>query len=144
MNKKGFTLVELLAVIALLGVIATIAVASVNGITDSINKNMLEKKLLMIEEAAVLMGEDNKNNIVYSGYNYDGNPCQIYYVYDLVPDYLDKDNDNDCLNLGSSEGCVVNPINKDDYLDNKEIIVYFKNKRIYAKVNMDNDLTCSN
>ena len=36
--KKAFTLIELLAVIVLLGVIITIAVPSINGIVNSINK----------------------------------------------------------------------------------------------------------
>jgi len=35
MNKKGFTLVELLIVIAVLGIIAGIAVPSMSGVTDS-------------------------------------------------------------------------------------------------------------
>jgi len=38
MNKKGFTLVELLIVIAVLGIIAGIAVPSMSGVTSSFKK----------------------------------------------------------------------------------------------------------
>lgn len=38
MNKKGFTLVELLIVIAVLGIIAGIAVPSMSGVTDTFKR----------------------------------------------------------------------------------------------------------
>ena len=40
MNKKGFTLVELLAVIVVLGLIIAIAVPSINAISIKIKENM--------------------------------------------------------------------------------------------------------
>ena len=147
MNKNGFTLIELLAVITLLGVIGGIAFVSVNGINRSIQENMLEKKVEMIEEAAVLYGEEykgalaNKNDIKkYNGYN-----CISIIVTDLIPEYLDKDNDNTCLtsNIDAGNGCVVDPSNSENYLDKYEVIIYYKNKRIHAKMDLNNNLTCS-
>ena len=64
MNKKGFTLIELLAVIVLLAVVMAIAVPAIGGITGSIQDNMLEEKVKVIEDAAVLFGQDIKGSII--------------------------------------------------------------------------------
>ncbi len=60
-NKKGFTLVELLAVIVLLGVLIAIAVPSVLGISKKIKENMYDAKLKTIEVAAEAWADDNKS-----------------------------------------------------------------------------------
>lgn len=145
MNKKGFTLIELLAVIVLLAVVMAIAVPAIGGITGSIQDNMLEEKVKVIEEAAVLFGQDIKGSIINSSTSYKDFPCKSFIVSDFVPTYLNKDNDNDCLNSESSEtvGCIIDPSDKENYLDKYEVIIYYKNKRIHAKVDVDNDLTCS-
>ncbi len=145
MNKKGFTLIELLGVITLLAVIGGIAFVSITSINKNIGEKMIEKKLEMIEEAAILYGGDIKGSIAHSLKKYSNNPCMSIIVSDLVPTYLDKDNDNNCLTEDSldGEGCIVNPNETDKYLDKKEVILYYKNKRIHAKVDMDNQLTCS-
>lgn len=149
MGKRGFTLVELLAVIVVLAIIVAIAVPSIMGINQSIKDNMLDKKITMIEEAAVLLGQDFKNRIISSEERYEIDsgryPCVSYIIGNLVPDYLDKDNDNECLNEDSTEteGCIVDPSNQNNYLDKKEVIIYYKYKRIYAIVDIDDNLTCS-
>ncbi len=61
-NKKGFTLVELLAVIVLLGVLIAIAVPSVLGISKKIKENMYEAKVKTVEVAAEAWIDDNKNS----------------------------------------------------------------------------------
>ena len=145
MNKKGFTLIELLAVIALLAIIGGIAYASVTGVTANMQKEMLNKKIDMIEEAAILYGQDVKGSIINSTKKYNNNSCVSIIVSDLIPTYMAKDNTNDCLISSSiaGNGCVVNPSNQDEYLDKYEVILYYKNKRIHAKVDIDNNLTCS-
>ena len=145
MKKKGFTLIELLAVIIVLGLLSTIAFVSITRVQKTIQNNILEKKITMIEEAAVLKGEDIKGSIINSDKHYDNYPCKSFIVSDLVPDYLDKDNDSDCLTLSSSAitGCIVDPTNNSNYLDRLEVIVYYKNKRMHAKVDKDKNLSCS-
>lgn len=145
MNNKGFTLVELLAVIVVLAIIIGIAVPSIMGINQSIKDNMLDKKVTMIEEAAVLLGQDIKGSIMNSSLKYNGNPCKSIVVSKLVPTYLDTDNNNSCLDSTSTGtvGCITDPSDAKKYLDKKEIIIFYKNKRIYAKVDVDDNLQCS-
>lgn len=146
MNNKGFTLVELLVVIAILAIVVVIAVPSVAGITQLIKDNMLEKKAEIIEESAVLLGQDIKGSIISSELRYKNSyPCKNFIISDLVPNYLDKDNDNTCLNNDSTEveGCIVDPSDNTKYMDKTKVIIYFKNKRIHAVVDLKNELSCS-
>ncbi len=63
MKNKGFTLVELLAVIALLGIIAIIAFPYVqNSITDS-KENTYEEQVRTIEYAAKRWATDNSSEL---------------------------------------------------------------------------------
>ena len=56
MNKKGFTLTELLVVIALISIIVLIAVPSVVSISKRINKRVYNAKIQEIVTAAELYG----------------------------------------------------------------------------------------
>lgn len=59
--KKGFTLVELLAVIVLLGIIMAIAIPGIYKIRDKMNEKALEAKINTIETAAVSYVQSNSN-----------------------------------------------------------------------------------
>lgn len=63
MNKKGFTIVELLAVIVIIGIIALIGTVSINAVKDNINKNMEVTKIKFVLEAAKTYGQDNRYEI---------------------------------------------------------------------------------
>ena len=63
-NKKGFTLVELLAVIVILGVLTAIAVPSVLGISKKIKTDMYESKKKTVEVALELWADDNKSSCI--------------------------------------------------------------------------------
>lgn len=145
MGKRGFTLIELLSVIVVLAIIMAIAVPSISAVSKAIKDNMLDKKVTMIEEAAILLAQDVKGSVISSTSTYQSYPCKSMIVSDLVPNYLDKDNDNTCLNASSTEtiGCIVDPSDSTNYLDKYEVIVFYKNKRMYAVVDVDNTLQCS-
>ncbi len=65
MNKKGFTLVELLMVIALLALISAIAIPNISNILESTKKeHMLDdaKKLISLAEAEVRKSYEIRNS----------------------------------------------------------------------------------
>ncbi|MBE6155728.1 MAG: prepilin-type N-terminal cleavage/methylation domain-containing protein [Firmicutes bacterium] len=65
LNKKGFTLVELLAVIALLGVILTIAVVSISSISNGVRERQKENLKASIKVAAQKYVNDTGITKVY-------------------------------------------------------------------------------
>lgn len=114
MNKKGFTLTELLATIAILSVVITIAVPAVIGVSNSIKENMYKSKIKLILQNAKLYGEDN----------YITSETRIR-ISDLCDkNYIKKDD-------GLESGCLKNP--KDNKLmDSCEIILTTTNSRVVA------------
>jgi len=62
MNKKGFTLVEVLSVIILLGLLVGIAVPNIMKSSNKAKERTLSTKIKNIEKAAVLYGQDNRNS----------------------------------------------------------------------------------
>ncbi len=61
--KRGFTLVELLAVIALIGILITISIPAYNNIKKKAAERTLENKIDMLEVAAYNYGNDNINAV---------------------------------------------------------------------------------
>lgn len=57
-SKKGVTLVELLAVVVILGIIAAIAVPTIGGLIERQEERAAESTFTSIEEAARLYAED--------------------------------------------------------------------------------------
>lgn len=84
MNKKGFTLIELVVVIVLLGLLMTIAIPSSFKLANKVKVKAYDTKVKIIEDAAKAYGQNNLS-IVRRGYssltnknysctfNYDGN-----------------------------------------------------------------------
>ena len=65
-NKKGFTLIELIVTIMLLAIIVLIALPSINGILDKNEKNNCNSLKRSIVEAAKLYASDNRYEIVWT------------------------------------------------------------------------------
>lgn len=68
-NKKGFTLVELVVVIAVLLILAAIAIPTVSGIIDKANRATDEANAKSIETAikyAITQNEISKNDATYT------------------------------------------------------------------------------
>lgn len=89
-NKKGFTLVELLAVIVILGVLTAIAVPSVLGISKKIKTDMYDSKIKTIEVAAELWADDHKSDCL--------SQINTLQVGQLIPDYLKADDNSGNFN----------------------------------------------
>lgn len=77
MNKKGFTLVELLVVIVIIGVLSVIIVPSIININKNINERLYEEKKENIVSAAILYA--NNHEEIFNGVSE-----AVVYVKDLV------------------------------------------------------------
>lgn len=58
-NKKGFTLVELLAVVAILGIVSVIAIGAYNGISNRSKQKAYDSKVSQIETSAAKWAREN-------------------------------------------------------------------------------------
>lgn len=135
-NKKGFTLVELLGVIAVLGVIMSIAFFSVSSVREKSLENILKTKLQQIEQAAVLYGQDNPSELNEScdvdGVHYN-NYCKVITVRELIAadggSYFEsgslvEDENGKYVNL-------INDVTNVSMLDDT-VQIYRKNNRVYS------------
>lgn len=71
MDKKGFTLVELLTVIVLLGLIAVITTPVIIGVLQQSKKDLNDRQIAIIEEAAEKWGVQNMRKLPKA----DGGKC---------------------------------------------------------------------
>lgn len=122
-NNKGFTLVELLAVIVILALITTIAVPAALSISGKIKDNLYCEKIDMILSSAKMYGEDNRDLLLSTT---ESSPKKIK-VGDLVGKYLKKDQD--------VVGKYIEDPRSDAFLDNDVVSIYLKYDRVYAEYN---------
>ena len=136
MNKKGFTFIELLAVLILISIVILIAVPSIKYADKKLHEKSYKTKSELILNAAKEYGDDYKEIILYSSYGTvytdpsSGStyPSVTITVRDLLNNgYVTKDND-------IKENDILDPRNDTSMLD-KSITVYIKNNRAYAVYN---------
>lgn len=115
MNKKGFTLAEVIVVIVLISIIVAIAIPSVIAIRNRINERLLESKKDTILVAAELYGQDNPQLF---------NPNEfIVTVGELVDaGYVERDTESNGKNCTDSYGCVINPVDNKSLNDVKILV----------------------
>ena len=115
MNKKGFTLTEIIVVIVLISILIAIAVPSILSIRNRINQRLLESKKDTILVAAELYGQDNSQLFITDEF--------IITVGELVnAGYVEKDVEENGENCTDSFGCVINPVDNTS-LNNVKILV---------------------
>ena len=95
-SKNGFTLVELLAVIAIIAILGITAVAAYNGITQNAKEKAYEAKVKQIEIAAAKWAEEN--NVSYK--------TQVSVNKLIVQGYLQAD----AITV-EGEALIENPVN---------------------------------
>ena len=89
MKNKGFTLVELLSVIVIMGVLLIIAIPGVNGISRNVKDQMFCNKTRVLEKAARLYGQDFYDDIIDNG-------LMVVSVKDLINNNLFEKEDKEC------------------------------------------------
>ena len=109
MNKNGFTLVELIAVIVILGLLALIANSSVVNVVKNSKSDLYNTQLKLIESAAESWGNDNLDKLPNDG------ECKYLTLANLK-------------NYGLMEEEIINPKTNKEFSDN----LYIK---INSKVN---------
>ncbi len=131
--KKGFTLVELMAVIVIVVIISIIGYAGITTVQKNIKTNLWESKVESIETGAVLYGEDNKNRLTGTC-NIDGSiktSCQSVTVQFLLDENYIPTDEKD------SEGnkVIINDtIGDNSYANNMSVSIYVENNIVYAKL----------
>ena len=132
-NKKGFTLVELLGVIIILGLVITISFTSINAVKKNSLKKLVETKENAIVQAAILYGQDNPNVLVENSVT---NDCQgNQYCARITVEFLIDNNyvDSEYINKENGKYDMINDVTGES-MSNQEVLVYRQNNRIYAKL----------
>ena len=128
--NKGFTLVELMAVLVLIVIIASIGYAGVSAVRNNINKNLWEATVEEIETGAVKYGQDNLNdlNVKATCNNNEIKNCiEVTVSFLIESNYIDadeKDEDGNEIITNNVTGEIVN--------DNI-VYIYLENNRVYAQ-----------
>jgi len=123
-NKKGFTLIEILCVIVLIGILSVIATISIVNLSSKSKENLYCAKIELIENIAESYGikyelELNNSNELYNGYK----SLKIKVSTLVDAGKLEPDKKNDVIN--PKDNTIMNDIN---------IILYLKNNQIKAEI----------
>ena len=120
MNKKGFTLIEVIMVIAIIAILSIILTPNVMVFINKNNKKSCEKMISNIESAAKMYVNQNKYEL---GFDCSGKAKEITLKTLVDTGYLTKN--------------ITNPINKEEIsLDNTVSVTYNCENKIFTyKVN---------
>ncbi len=143
MNKKGFTLIELLSVIVLIGLILGIATTGVIRGQKKAKEKTLAIKVKNIEKAAIVYGQNHRENFVSNttGYCKNIDNCKYYDGVITVSTLLGEDDGNEpYINADDEDSHIKNPVDETKYMNDCEIQIYQKYGKIYAVyLNKNND-----
>lgn len=125
-NKRGFTLVEILCVIAILSIIAVIAVPNLLNLKN--DNKVYCAKLELIKTRANNYALSHEQELNNSSYTYNDYKALKITVQDLLDKgYIEPDEDD----------YVLNPKDNSS-LNDEEIIIYLKNNTINIYIDSNN------
>lgn len=123
-NKKGFTLVELLAVIVVLSLVMVIAIPAISKNTSDAKEAVLKTKVNLIVDDAVLFGQDNLNYFLTSNKgplksctSGDVVTCEISFSDLADAGYIKYDDEENKL--------ITDPTKKKDSLNDEIILISY-------------------
>lgn len=130
--NKGFTLVELMAVLVLIVIISTIGYAGITAVQRNINQNLWEATVEEIETGAVKYGQDNLNVLnTNETCNIDGsetrNCIEVTVEFLIDSNYIDTDEVDD-----NEKEIITNNVTGEIVNDNI-VYIYLENNRVYAQ-----------
>lgn len=131
MKNKGFTLVELLAVIVILSLVITIGTFSVMKIRNNSLKKIVDTKVNDLEASAIVYGQEEPD-ILDSKCNIDGveySFCKKVSVVTLIKKGYYETRE---LNSNNQKD-LINNVTRNSMLCD-ELYIYRKNNRVYAKM----------
>ncbi len=147
MKHKGFTIVELLAVIAILGILALLLIPNIIKVRKDYLEKTYESRIRLIHNAALDWASDNLVNIpshVSNEYNgsttIDSNcakycnttNCYLTVGYLIENNYLSKSDTNCTGNNASGNGCLKNPLTNEN-LNTKKVCVRYDNNDVFNR-----------
>lgn len=126
--NKGFTLVELMAVLVLIVIIATIGYAGITVVNNNIEKNLWNTTVEEIKTGAVQYGQDNLSRLTSTCNNGAISNCLEVTVGFLIErNYVDTDEVDD-----SEKEIITNNVTGEIVNDNI-VYIYLENNRVYAE-----------
>lgn len=146
MNSKGFTLVELLAVIVIMALIAVIGSVGISTLSAAINNYMWNSTVSLIEAGAITYGEDNQGIIEQRSTTCvvdeeTKSPCITVSLQTLInKGYIstrEKDDDDKKVLINPSKDKYdtdAENYNSGYYVDaeNEYVYIYIENEVVYA------------
>ena len=135
MNKKGFTLTELLATIAIIAIVSLIGTVSITGIKAKIEANMFESKLELAMGAAKSWGQDNKESIMTSTCGTTQQCINVTLEELMNAKYLEADE----IDKTSSEVVLYDNFKKN--IKDTIVNVFLKNGWVYSCIDETNILS---
>lgn len=113
-DKEGFTLMELIVVIAILAALTIIAVPAVLGVSNKVKQKLLDSKISNYEQALLLWSQDNRKCFTDGGddcltmscINYDSDTIKCSVSYQNMAEF-------GLINYDKGTS-IVNPVNDKD------------------------------
>ena len=129
-NKKGFTLVELLAVVAILAMLAIVATPAVMTVSRKIKENMYKAKAKAIVAAAIMGAERFEDDWGLDRIKTDNKIAVFVVVRSGLYDSENNKKDQDAF--------VTNPINNEN-MAKCVLTLNYENNRWHAKITETNN-----